>query len=246
VHVLKAGRLALAAATAGLGIVSLAFADFALQWQPVPATLPARHALALASGAFLVACGVALALDRFAARAAIALSAYQTIWVVARATEPIAAPASIGRWLGFAEALALLIGSFLLCAAADRAEVRRTARIVFGACCVVFGLSHFKYADFTAGMIPPWLPARTALAYVTGACHLAAGLALITSVQARLAARLEALMLASFVLLVHAPTLVAMPPPAWAPSSQVQWVALFIALAMTGSAAVVSSDPRSR
>ena len=47
---------------------------------------------------------------------------------------------------------------------------------------VVFGLSHFAYADFTASMIPAWMPARLILAYVTGAAHLAAGAALLLGV----------------------------------------------------------------
>jgi hypothetical protein len=47
--------------------------------------------------------------------------------------------------------------------------------IVRSSSCVVFGLSHFAFAAFTADMIPQWLPERLWLAYLTGAGHVAAG-----------------------------------------------------------------------
>ena len=55
-----------------------------------------------------------------------------------------------------------------------------------------------------------------ALAYITGAGHLLAGMALLTGIWAPLAARLEALMMSLFVLLLHLPSLWASPLPAWA------------------------------
>lgn len=120
----------------------------------------------------------------------------------------------------------------------------RIAEVLLGASCVAFGLSHFAYADFTAGMIPHWLPARTGLAYFTGACHIAAGLALVTTVLARLAATLEALMLGAFVVLVHVPSFVS--APEWAPSRQMQGTELGLALLIAGCAGVVATSLRNR
>jgi uncharacterized membrane protein len=122
----------------------------------------------------------------------------------------------------------------------------RVARISFGASCVVFGLAHFAYADFTAGMIPRWLPARLGLAYFTGACHVAAGLGMVSGVFARLAATLEALMLGSFVLLVHIPSIVLAPAPKWAPSPQSQWAELLLAWVIAASAGMVATSLTSR
>jgi uncharacterized membrane protein len=112
--------------------------------------------------------------------------------------------------------------------------------------CVVFGLSHFVYAGFTADMIPHWLPLRLGLAYATGAGHLAAGLALLLGIRPRLAATLEALMMSSFVLLVHVPSLLQMPPPGWAPTLRVQLTALFWASALAGSAWIMARSLRDR
>lgn len=257
------GHLALALGTAGLGILCLVYGDFAPQWQPVPPSFPWQQGLAYASGAVLLSGSIGLLLPRLASRAALGLTAYQSIWVlsvVATVPKVLRAPTSLARWLGFceglAEAVAAALGCFTLCAllVAEGAPLRiafigsrrsmRTAEILFGASCVAFGLSHFAYADFTADMIPHWLPARTGLVYVTGACHIAAGLALMTTVFARLAATLEALMLGAFVLLVHVPSFAS--SPEWAPSRQIQWTELCLALLIAGSAGVVATSIRNR
>ncbi len=261
-RVLGPGHLALALGTAGLGILCLVYRDFAPQWQPVPPWFPWQHGLAYASGAVLLSGSIGLFLPRVAARAALGLTAYQLVWVLTvLATVPkvLRAPTSLARWLGFgeglAEAVAAALGCFTLCVllAAERGSPvafvgsrrsMRTVEVLFGASCVAFGLSHFAYADFTADMIPHWLPARGGLVYVTGACHIAAGLALVTTVFARLAATLEALMLGAFVLLVHVPSFAA--SPEWAPSRQIQWTELCLALLIAGSAGVVATSIRNR
>lgn len=257
------GHLALAMGTAGLGVLCLVYGDFAPQWQPVPPWLPWQHGIAYASGAVLLAGSIGLLVPRLASRAALGLTAYQAIWVLAvLATVPkvLRAPTSLARWLGFGEglgeAVAAALGCYTLCAllVAEGAPPRlasiggrrsmRAVEVLFGASCVAFGLAHFAYADFTATMIPHGFPARTGLVYVTGACHIAAGLALVTTVLARLAATLEALMLGAFVLLVHLPSFAS--SPEWAPSRQVQWTELCLAVLIAGSAGVVATSLRDR
>lgn len=113
---------------------------------------------------------------------------------------------------------------------AGRGRVRTLPRIAFGLSALVFGTSHFVYADFTAAMVPEWMPARLFWAYATGAGHVAAGLALLSGIRARLAATWLAAMAASFVLLVHVPRVIA------APSSQLEWTMLCMATLIAGSA----------
>ena len=114
----------------------------------------------------------------------------------------------------------------------------RVPRYLFGAACVVLGVSHFVYLDVTAGMVPAWLPDRTGFAYLTGAGHLGAGLAILFGVLPRLAATLEASMISSFVLLLHAPSVFSQP------SSRLQWTMLFVASAIAGAARVVAGSLR--
>lgn len=81
--------------------------------------------------------------------------------------------------------------------------------------------SHFVYLPQTTGLVPAWLPARTAWAVVVGVAHLAAAVGILTHVYPRLAARLEAWMISAFTLLVWLPRVVA------APTTRLEWTAFF-------------------
>ena len=60
--------------------------------------------------------------------------------------------------------------------------------------------------NLTVPLVPGWLPpTREFWAYATGIGHIAAGLAILTGVQARLAAILLTVMFACFTPLVHVP-----------------------------------------
>jgi uncharacterized membrane protein YphA (DoxX/SURF4 family) len=86
-------------------------------------------------------------------------------------------------------------------------------------------------------MVPRWLPAAPTLwSAATGAAHLAAGAAIVTGVQARLAAILLTLMCALFGVLVHAPLLLA------DPHSHLNWVMNGMNLSLTGAAWVVADS----
>ncbi|MEO5867165.1 MAG: hypothetical protein ABIS14_01825, partial [Sphingomonas sp.] len=115
-------------------------------------------------------------------------------------------------WLGVAEVGAVAVALALVALHAARSitavsgsAFNRSAFIIFGICCIVFGVSHFAYLDFTTGMIPPWLVVPRALAVITGAAHIAAGFAIASGYMRKLAATLEAVMMASFVPLINLP-----------------------------------------
>ncbi|MDB6102414.1 MAG: hypothetical protein JWO52_2413, partial [Gammaproteobacteria bacterium] len=109
--------------------------------------------------------------------------------------------------------------------------VSRVALICMGVCLLMFGLAHFLYLGFTASMVPAWLPGGQRFwAILTGVAHIAAGIALLSGIKARLAANLLTVMFASFSVLVHLPTLIA------APHSHLNWVINAINLALTGAA----------
>ena len=122
----------------------------------------------------------------------------------------------------------------------------RPARILFGLTCVFYGWSHFVYADYTAGMVPTWLPGHLAFAYFTGAGHVAAGIAIVLAVLPRLAATLEAIMMSLFGLLVWVPSFFAQPRPAWATPPENQWSELVVNLLLAASAWIVAISLRNR
>lgn len=215
----------------GLGLVGLAVGDFALQWQPVPKDVPAGETLAHLSAALLILGGLATIWRRTSAVGALGLGLMYGAWVVVLHLPVALADASqIASWNAVAEALALSLGGLVGWAAIARPDLAPIGRRLFGLCPVIFGLAHFGYAKFTASMVPAWLPAPLVWAYLTGAGHMAGGLALIAGVQARLAATLLAAMYATFALILHLPRVIA------APAERIEWTMLAIAVSLTGAA----------
>jgi uncharacterized membrane protein len=221
-----------------LGAAGLISGDFALQWQPVPDTLPLHAPLAYASALLLTAAGIACFSPRTSSRSALVLGALYASWVVfLHAPRALAKPADVGAWLGFAEILALTTGGMLawLMSRGDGASSTqlRVGQATFAACLALFGLSHFVYADFTAAMVPAWIPFRLLWAYATGCGHIAAAISLVSGVATRLATTLLVAMFASFVLLLHLPRVLA------DPTSHVEWVMLGVATSLAGAAWIV-------
>jgi uncharacterized membrane protein YphA (DoxX/SURF4 family) len=73
-------------------------------------------------------------------------------------------------------------------------------------------------------------------AYFTGVAHVAAGLAILSGVLARLGARLFALMVTSWVFLLHIPRVAA------TPHDRHEWITLFIAVVISGAAWIVAGS----
>lgn len=232
----RAATLAAAVVTsclAVLGVVGIAVQDFAFQWEPVPAGVPGRGMFAVAAGVLQIVPFVLFIRGRDVRTALRALAAVFFAWMALHVPDVLAQPASVGAWLGVAEsgsmALAGLIG-----AAGGAGRAGRAGFVAFGLALMVFGLAHFVYADFTASMIPAWMPQRVALAWFTGGAHFAAGVAVLLNFWRPTAAALEALMMACFVMLVHVPRVLAQP------GSRMEWTMLLVATMLSGSALVVA------
>jgi len=220
-----------------LGAVGIWFHDFAMQWQPVPKGLPLYTPLVYVSAALLIAGGAALLTRKGERGGALLLASFYGLWAIAlHLPVAFASWQHIGVWNGPAEATFLAVGGLALFAT-GAGQLRRTltltARLLAGASAVVFGLAHFNYADFTASMVPAWIPYPLFWAYATGAGHFAAGVALLSGVQARLAATLLAGMMGSFVVLLHIPRVIAHP------ELHAEWIMLGVSSALAGSAWLV-------
>ena len=194
-----------------LGVVGFVFDDYAAIWESAPKTWPAHDALAYVSAAILLLGGAACFVPKTAKWGALALAAFYGLWVLAlKLPGVVAHPIELGPWQAMAEIVAMTMGGViaytLSTGAAFDARYAKLARCVFAACCIVFGVAHFVFLKDTASFAPAWIPpSPTVWACITGACQVAAGLAFITGIQARLAALLLTVMYIGFGLFVHLP-----------------------------------------
>lgn len=242
----RTGRIAFALGLLALGILSVYSGDFAYQWQPVPAELPARELLARMTGLLCAGVGLALLLPATASIAALGTAAIFWIWLLLLHVPTLLT--SGDNWLGAAELLALASGGWTAMAMfssrsaavlpewliAPRALT--IARLGFAISLPVFGLSHFVYAEPAAGLLPEWMPGRLFWTYFTGVAHVAAGLSLLSGILSRIAARLLCLMFACFVLLLHIPRVVA------APGSRYEWTMLLMSVLLNGAAWMIAAS----
>jgi uncharacterized membrane protein YphA (DoxX/SURF4 family) len=244
-----------AIASASLAIVSLAYGDFGWGAQSLLAGIPGRHAWVYSSALILLAASVGLCLPRSALASVLTIGAYQAVGVAISVPQVLSNPLGVDAWYPFCEALTPLTAAWILYATLRRQSQRpaapmdsagavRTAQVLFGLTCIFYGWSHFLYADYTAGMVPAWLPGRLGFAYLTGAGHAAAGLAIVVGILPRLAATLEATMMSLFGLLVWVPSFFAHPRPAWAAQPEHQWSELVVTLVLAAAAWVVASSYR--
>jgi uncharacterized membrane protein YphA (DoxX/SURF4 family) len=228
-----------------LGITGLVWGDFAVVWQPAPNGFSGPSPLGYAVAVLPLLAGLAMQWQRGALLGALALFVpYCLAIIFFDVPRGFAQPSEFGAWYGVPENLALAAGAFIVCTFYARLEpataerLSRIARVIFGICLIYFGLAHHFYLANTVSMVPAWLPpGRTFWAYATGAGHVAAGIAIISGVYARLGAMLLTAMFIVFTILVHVPRVLFT-----VPHNHFAWGENAVNLALIGSAWVVAAS----
>lgn len=244
------GHAVFAATVAALGVVGLIQGDFTPTWSGVPNGFPGRLGIAWLCALVSLVSGIGLLWPR-AARAAswLLLGTFVAWMLVFRVSRIFVAPKVLDTWWACGDtavmtAAAWVISSWL---AGDRERGRlrfatgdaglRLARALYGLALIPFGVAHFTNLGDTAPLVPAWIPWHVAWAYLTGAAFIAAGVAVMTGVCARLAATLSLLQMGLFTILVWGPTLVAGP-------NAFQWSEFIDSWALTAGAWVVADSYR--
>jgi uncharacterized membrane protein YphA (DoxX/SURF4 family) len=208
----------------------------------VPAWMPGRLFWAYFVGVAFVAAAVGIFIEMMARPAATMLGVMFFLFVVLLHIPRIVGNSSNGNeWTSGFVALAMCGGAWILASASPLEEREkadpflRLGRYFFALAFVAFGIQHFVYARFAAGLGPPWFPGRPLWACLIGVVFVAAGAAILLGQKARLAAAFLATIAFLFFLLLYVPRITTQlynPGP---------WTSGFEILALCGGALVLAS-----
>ena len=213
-RIASGGHAVFAATLIVLGVLGPIKNEYAVLWEPLPHHLPAlTYICALIS----LACGIGLLWRRTAAVAARVLLTYLLLWLLLVRLPGIFLAPTVDYWWAASKIAVMGAAAWVLYVwFADDWDKRRLdfavgtrglhiARVLYGLALIPFGAAHFAYLKQTAVLVPGWLPSPVAWAYFTGCTFIAAGVAVLMGVSARLAAALSALQIGMFTLLVWVP-----------------------------------------
>jgi len=199
------------------GIIGFVKHSFTVMWEAVPQGLPGRAALAYVCAFVTVVAGAGLLRKRTAAAAARLLLGLLLLWMMAFRLPPLFRSLAVDFYWAACKTAVLLAAAWVLYTwfatewdrehlgfAAGKAGLF-IARALYGAAMIPFGIAHLQFVQFTASLVPSWLPGHVAWTYFTGIAFMVAGVAILAGVWARLAVALSALQMGLFLLLVWVP-----------------------------------------
>jgi len=220
-NIVSVGHALFAITMIALGVLGLIKGQFLPIWYGVPKSVPSREVLAYLTALISLVTGVGLLWQRTSLIASRILLISFVIWMLLfRVSYIFVAPFEVNTWWACGESAVMVAAAWVLYVwfADDRKEKLsfatgdkglRIARILYGLGMIPFGIAHFIYLKFTYPLVPNWLPWHVFWAYFTGCTFIAAGVAMISGVCARLAATLSAWQMGLFTVLVWIPIIFA-------------------------------------
>jgi uncharacterized membrane protein len=248
------GRTFIAIAMIAFGIQHFVYLELVTRVFPaLPLWLPYHSIFACFFGVFLCATGVAILFQTKAWTMTLLLAgAILLMFAIFLLPFLVMNPTNgfmltnAGKALVLAGANLLVAGTFSPDAlTGSRAKIMNAlARLIpLGKCFLVgfFILAaclHFVYAEFVAMLIPAWIPAHLFWTYFAAVALIAGGIGMLVPKTAQLAATLSAIMVFSWVVLLHAPRALANL------HDSNETTAFFEALTMCGMAIIIAVNAR--
>jgi uncharacterized membrane protein YphA (DoxX/SURF4 family) len=225
-----------------LGLVGLAYGDFATPWQNVGPNLPLRVPFAYLTAVIELAGGIALLWSRTARAGALTLTIVYSFFTLIWMPEALVDLGNYGNIGNVFEELSLVAAGLVLLAILSPASSSFARRrplfvLLFGICPISFGIVHIVDMPGLLGGIPTWLPpTRMFWAYATTLGFFGAAIAILTGIMAPLASRLLTAEIITFELLFWIPNLTA------GPKNHFNWGGNAVSIAIAGAAWVVSDS----
>jgi uncharacterized membrane protein len=240
------GRRMFAVAFIAFGLLQFLYADFVPGRPPAwpwPEQLYGGWIWAYASGACFVVAGAAILVDRHLSPAAFSIAVLVFAWAATRNLPIALADANFGgAWTRLGKAIALSGGALAVAASARQANQGGTAalaivgRFALALFLIASGVQHFLFPDAVITLIPTWIPGARVWTYVAGVALIAGGAGLIVPQTRRIAGLSVALMLFTWVCILHVPRALLAQPA----NQRNEWTAVFEALAFAAIALMLA------
>lgn len=224
---MRAGAWLYALATIATGIVDIVWRQFEASHQPLKSLghVPGEQALAIIAGLLLVAAGIALLWRRTARIGATVSAIFYIIFALFWVPRFFVIAHVTGFRIGvvvfviggaleqvlLAAPVSILFATTATHDSARQNKAKIAARWMLGLPPIFFGLGHLVSLQGYKPFVPHWVPFGLFWIAFTGIAFLLAGSAIVTGIQAVLAARMLALMLLLFEFMVEIPPIFSHP-----------------------------------
>ncbi len=244
------GRMIFGIGIAALGVLQFFVKDYIVARPPSPAwaaDIPGKLAWAYISGALLFICGLAIALNKKGAIAALFAATMMFICSFLIRNLPDMAAVSKAEdllWKVNAYKTLGICGSALIVAASFLMEREGRAvkndplitggYIALALFLIICGLAHFKFADFVKDLVPSYIGNGYFWTYFAAVALLAGGLGLVIAPLRKWAAALSGIMILLWFFLLHIPRAAQIAPLTSVPIYG-EWMGVFESFAFSGA-----------
>jgi len=199
-----------------------------------PEGLPGKLAWAYASGILLIVSSLSIIVPNLKTKFIVTCSGLLILaWAGARNLIWVVSHLDYGYMLTNL-GKSITIGSALLLLGSDK---QRSIFIFASVCIGIFfligGIQHFIFIDFVKTLVPRWIPGDVFWSYVAGVGLAAAGIALITGFQRKLAALIVSYMVFTWFVILHVPR------GFGETASYNEWIAIFESLAVSAILSII-------
>jgi uncharacterized membrane protein len=248
---IKTARAFYGIGIAALGIQQFVYADFRPVIFPPEPLWMHFSVLAYIAGAALVASGVCIWVGKNVRIVSLLLGGFLFLMFITFQSSYILfiqpnLAYHLGLWTDPLKELALSGGAFIMAGLSKQESMTwyrnfflsvlekfiPFGRIFFCITMISFGIDHFFYTKFVAGLVPRWFADRIFWTYFGGVALISSGVAIILDIRLKQVSLLLSLMLFLWVILLHIPRAIADPYIA----SGNEITSVFEALAFSGTA----------
>ena len=242
---IRSGTLFYAIALLAWGIQHLILGDFLAGRAPTwPAGLAGKLFFSYSSGILLIISGLAIIMGQKAKLAAIGSGMMILLWAGIRNIFELLKTLDYGLILTTTnKALSIGFGDLLIASTIDvdkstnplQSSIDKTveklshfAPFFIGFFLFASGVQHFLFVDFVTSLVPAWIPGAEFWTYFSAVALMAAGFALITGIQRKIAASLSGWMIFTWMIILHLPRALGVN------GNSNEWTSVFEALAFSG------------